>query len=252
MAARRSGSERGLAVSLKSGFRLMKRRTLSLLGLDVWQLPQVRVATARLGDPGGRWSIATDGLGPSTVVWALGVGTDVSFERDLIARYGVTVHAFDPTPLSIEWAARQRLPDRFHFHHYGVADFDGVARFAPPRKRKFASFSMVRGGGVGSPVDSPVHRLATLREMLRLPPPDVLKMDIEGAEFPVLADLMAGDMRPAQILVEFHHRWREVGAGRTRAAIAQLGRHGYRVAAVAPNGLEYTFILAGGTRSGAR
>lgn len=239
-------------MSLKAGFRLAKRRALALLGLDVWQTPEVRVPTARLGDPGGRWSIAGDGLGPSTVVWTLGVGTDVSFERDLIARWGLTVHAFDPTPLSIEWAARQRLPDRFHFHHYGVADFDGVARFAPPRKRKFASFSMVRGGGVGSAVESPVYRLATLREMLRLPPPDVLKMDIEGAEYAVLADLLAGDLRPAQILVEFHHRWREVGARRTRTAIAELRRHGYRVAVVAPNGLEYTFLLAGGTRSGAR
>ena len=239
-------------MSLKSGFRLARRRTLALLGLDVWRTPQVRVPTARLGEPGGRWSIATDGLGPSTVVWALGVGTDVSFERDLIARYGVTVHAFDPTPLSIEWAARQRLPDRFHFHHYGVADFDGTARFAPPRKRKFASFSMVRGGGVGEAVEGAVHRLGTLREMLRLPAADVLKMDIEGAEYAVLADLLAGDVRPAQILVEFHHRWREVGARRTRKAIAGLERAGYRIAVVAPNGLEYTFVLAGGTPSGPR
>ena len=239
-------------MSVRTGFRHAKRRVLSWLGLDIWQPVQVRVPTVRLGDPGGRWSIATGGLGAGTVVYALGVGTDVSFERDLIARYGVTVHAFDPTPLSIEWAARQRLPDGFHFHRYGVADFDGVARFAPPRKRKFASFSMVRGGGVGSAVESPVHRLSTLRDMLRLPAPDVLKMDIEGAEYAVLADLLAGDLRPAQILVEFHHRWREVGAGRTRGVLAELARHGYRVAVVAPNGLEYTFILAGGTRSGPR
>jgi FkbM family methyltransferase len=231
-------------VRLRSAFRTAKRRVLSLVGFDVWQPRQVRVATVRLGDPGGRWSIAADGLGPSTVVWALGVGTDVSFERDVIARYGVTVHAFDPTPLSIEWAARQRLPDRFHFHHYGVADFDGVARFAPPRKRKFASFSMVRGGGVGSAVESPVHRLATLREMLRLPAPDVLKMDIEGAEYAVLADLLAGDIRPAQILVEFHHRWREVGARRTRQALQLLARSGYRIADVSENGMEYVFLRA--------
>ncbi len=236
-------------MSVRAGFRAARRRALSWLGLDVWQPVEVRVPTVRLGDPGGRWSIGSAGLAPGTVVYALGVGTDVSFERDLIARYGVTVHAFDPTPLSIEWAARQRLPDGFHFHQYGVADFDGVARFAPPRKRKLASFSMVRGGGVGSAVERPVHRLETLREMLRLPLPDVLKMDIEGAEYAVLADLLEGDVRPAQILVEFHHRWREVGTRRTRKALAELGRQGYRVAAVAPNGLEYSFLHVGGTRS---
>ncbi len=208
----------------------------------MWQRPQVTTPTVRLGDAGGRWAIATDGLGPDTVVYALGVGTDVSFERDLITRYGVTVHAFDPTPMSLEWAARERLPGRFHLHPYGVSDYDGTATFAPPRKRKFASFSMVRSGGVGDAVQAPVHRLGTLRDMLRLPSPDVLKMDIEGAEYAVLADLPASRCQPRQILVEFHHRWREVGARRTRQAIAELNARGYLVAEVAPNGLEYTFV----------
>jgi FkbM family methyltransferase len=232
-------------MSLRSGFRLAKRRLKALLGLDVWQPPELRVPTERLGDAGGRWAIATEGLGPDTVVYACGVGTDISFERDLIARHGVTVHAFDPTPMALEWAAAQRLPGRFHLHPYGIADYDGTARFAPPRKRKFASFSMVRGSGVGDAVEAPVRRLATLRRSLGLPAPDVLKLDIEGAEYAALADLLAGDHRPRQVLVEFHHRWREVGARRTRVAIAGLRAAGYRVAEVSPNGLEFTFLLGG-------
>jgi FkbM family methyltransferase len=208
------------------------------------------VPTVRLGDAGGRWAVVPDSLGPGIVVYALGVGTDISFERDLIARYGVTVHAFDPTPLSLAWAAARPLPDGFHLHPYGVADYDGTARFSPPRKRKFASFSMVRDGGVGDAVEAPVHRLSTLRRMLRLPPADLVKMDIEGAEYAVLADLPDAGPLPGQILVEFHHRWREVGARRTRAAIAGLNALGYRVAEVAPNGLEFTFLRTGGTVPG--
>ena len=198
--------------------------------------------TVRLGDPGGRWTIAERGLGPDTVVYACGVGTDISFECDLMARHGVTVHAFDPPPKALEWAAGQAFPERFHLHPYGVADYDGTARFAPPRKLKFASFSMVRGGGVGEAVEAPVRRLSSLRAELDLPPPDVLKLDIEGAEYAVLRDLLAGELRPAQVLVEFHHRWREVGPGRTREAIAALRQAGYRVAAVSPNGMEFTFV----------
>jgi FkbM family methyltransferase len=227
-------------VTLKSTFRLLK----SALGLDVYRRPEVALETVRLGEPGGRWSVVTEALGAGTV-YAFGVGTDISFERDLIARYGVTVHAFDPTPIALEWAASQRLPDRFVLHPYGVADFDGTARFAAPRKRKFASFSLVRREGVGPAVEAPVHRLTTLMDMLHLPAPDVIKMDIEGAEYTVLSDLLESGLRPAQILVEFHHRWREVGARRTRQALQLLARSGYRIADVSENGMEYVFVRSG-------
>jgi FkbM family methyltransferase len=208
----------------------------------VYRRAEVAVDTVTLGDAGGRWSVALEGLGPGSVVYALGVGTDISFERALIARCGVVVHAFDPTPIALDWAAKQVLPDGFTLHPYGVADFDGTARFAAPRKRKFPSFSLVRSDGAGPAVDAPVHRLVTLGSMLRLPPPDLVKMDIEGAEYGVLGDMLASGILPRQILVEFHHRWREVGARRTREALALLGRHGYRIVDVAPSGLEYTLL----------
>lgn len=184
------------------------RRLKSLVGLDVYRRPEISVETVRLGDPGGRWSVVPVGLTTHSVVYALGVGTDISFERDLIARYGVTVHAFDPTPIALEWAAKQSLPQGFVLHPYGVADLDGRARFAAPRKRKFPSFSLVRSRGEGPEVEREVHRLSTLAGMLQLPGPELIKMDIEGAEYGVLADLLASGFRPRQILVEFHHRWR--------------------------------------------
>jgi FkbM family methyltransferase len=231
--------------ALRSRTRIAIRRLKSLVGLDVYRRPEISADTVRLGNAGGRWPVVPEGLGTHSVVYAFGVGTDISFERDLIARYGVTVHAFDPTPIALEWAAAQRLPERFLLHPYGVADFDGRARFAAPRKRKFASFSLARSGGVGPGVDAQVYRLVSLAGMLRLPPPDLIKMDIEGAEYAVLADVLGSGFLPRQILVEFHHRWREVGARRTREALALLRRHGYRIADVAESGMEYAFLRQG-------
>jgi FkbM family methyltransferase len=182
-------------------------------------------------------------------VYSLGVGRDISFERALIDRYGLTVHAFDPTPLSLDWLKTQELPQRFFFHPVGVAAYDGTARFQPPTKAKFESFSVVRTSGVGAAIEAPVHRLETLTRMLGHTKLDVLKMDIEGAEYQVLRDVLRSRIEIGQILVEFHHRWREVGAGQTKEAINALSQAGFALVAVSPTGTEYTFIKNGFDRS---
>ena len=167
-----------------------------------WQLKsvalppaQVRARPRRLPPPGDdRWrpsAWATPGARtvrpaarPHTVVYAFGVGTDISFERDLIARYGVTVHAFDPTPIALEWAAAQRLPDAVRAPPLRR----GRLRRPRPLRRAAESGSSRPSAWCGSEGGRCAWRLpctgsTTLVGMLRLPPPDLIKLDIEGAEY---------------------------------------------------------------------
>jgi FkbM family methyltransferase len=223
--------------------KALKRRIRWLQGRDLYVEPEIRVPVHRFGSPDGdgSWMIARDGLHAGSVVYTFGVGEDISCECELIARYGLTVYAFDPTPNALVWLANNPVPSGFVFHPLGVADYDGIAHFAPPMPG-YISFSMVRGGGEGDAVGAPVRRVKTLQQDLGLPAPDLLKMDIEGAEYAVLADVIASGYRPAQILVEFHHRYRETGARKTREAIALLREAGYRIAFVSENGMEFTFV----------
>lgn len=231
---------------LRHAFRVVKRWIRARAGLDVFVRPQCSVPLVSLGHGPGSWAVWPDGLGSGSVLYSCGVGRDISFERAMIARYGLTVHAFDPTPLALTWARSQQLPANFHLHELGIASHDGVARFQPPTKLKFESFSMVRSSGLGQPVDAPVRRFRSLAGLLGHTKVDILKMDIEGAEYDVLPDVLGSNIPVGQILLEFHHRWKEVGAARTRQAIASLEAAGYLVAAVSSAGTEYTFIPKAG------
>lgn len=232
---------------VRNRLRTTKRWFKSLLGQDVFVRPDGSIPLMTLGQGAGSWTVWPGGLDQSSVLYAFGVGRDISFERAMIERYGLTVHAFDPTPLSLQWLKNQQLPDRFHVHQFGLAAYDGTARFQPPIKSKFESFSMVRRSGQGSAIEAPVRRLQTILELLGHARVDVLKMDIEGAEYAVLSDILASRCAIGQILVEFHHRWKEVGAAQTQKAIASMTEAGYLVAAVSPAGTEYTFVPTGAT-----
>ena len=71
---------------------------------------------------------------------------------------------------------------------------------------------------------------------------DVLKMDIEGAEYDVLPDILSSGLVVDQILVEFHHRLVVDGAAKTQDAVRLLRAHGYAPFAVSPGAEEVSFI----------
>ena len=101
---------------------------------------------------------------------------------------------------------------------------------------------MIRKNDSRHAIQAPVHRLMTIMEMLGHDHIDVLKMDIEGAEYGVIADLLSCNIRVDQLLVEFHHRWPELGLQKTKRAIRELNRAGYQIFNVSLNGEEYSFL----------
>jgi FkbM family methyltransferase len=220
----------------------LRRAVKSVLGREVYAPVQVRVPAERLGSDYGGWTVCPAGLPAASVVYCAGVGEDASFDLGLIRRFGVRVHAFDPSPRSIAWVRGQTgLPDAFEFHDYGIAGEDGTIPFYPPADPSHVSYSVL-GVSNGEPVLGTVRRLPSIMRELGHERIDLLKMDIEGAEYGVIRDLAESRIPIAQLLVEFHTRFPGVGARATREAIRTLNGAGWRIFAVSPSGQEYSFI----------
>lgn len=226
--------------ALRVGWRALR----SLVGRDLFYRREVLAPRVRLGRPGASWCVCPSGLGPESVVYSFGVGEDVSFDLDLIERYGVRVHAFEPTPRSLAWVRSQALPEAFVVHEFGLGAWDGMASFSPPLDPAHVSYSMLRSDPYGSSIRAPVRRLATISAMLGHGRIHLLKMDIEGGEYAALPDCLASGPMIDQLLVEFHHRWDFVGVAETKQIIALLRSAGYRIADVSANGCEFTFLHA--------
>jgi len=228
-----------------SGLRVpywgLKRILHLLRGEELWQGAQIKCQRIKLGKEGACWCVCPEGLRASSVVYSFGVGEDISFDLALIERFGLQVHAFDPTPRSIEWLQTQTVPREFVFHAYGVADFDGTCAFLPPENPAHVSHTIVKRDSWRPAIEVPVRRLGTIMKMVGHEQIDLLKMDIEGAEYVVLEDMLACGIPVKQLLVEFHHRWPQLGTEKTKQAIRALNTAGYRIFSVSPGGEEYGF-----------
>lgn len=224
--------------------KLLRRLKATLSGRLIHK-PSVSVPYNYYGTDYGGWPILVSSLNADSKVLSFGLGTDISFDLAVINAFGCQVIGFDPTPRSIEWLSKQRLPEQFKFHQIGIASSDGEAEFFPPADGQHVSFSSQASAASASvtPIKAPVRRLSTLLAELQLDRVDVLKMDIDGFEYEVIDDILATEIRPKQLLIEFHHTMYDVAREKTDRAFQKFEAAGYKCFYVSDVGLEYGFVL---------
>lgn len=202
----------------------------------------VEVDKLHLGTTYGGYAVVPAALGPGSIVYSFGVGEDASFDLALIERFGSTVHAFDPTPRSRTWVDAQAWPPQFCFHPLGVAGADGTLALHAPPDPAHVSYSPVARRGSAEVVEVPVRTVRSLMAELGHARLDLLKADVEGAEYEVIADLLAHGPLPGQLLLEFHHHMPTIPLSRTKQAIADLRAAGYRLFDQSEAGAELSFV----------
>ena len=171
----------------------------------------------------GSWTLCSEYLSERSHILSIGIGGDISFDIAAVKRHGARVACFDPTitagrfealikPYNLSVAQRALVK----FYPFGMAAGDDVLAFYRHNNPAFGS--MVSTPGVPhyriEPwVRAPVLRVQTMQFITQVPQIDLLKMDIEGAEWFIftkknksLRDWLRCNP-PQQIAIEFHDRF---------------------------------------------
>ena len=230
--------------NIKDILRMLRRVIRVLFRRDLFLTADVHYKNIRLGSDYGGWNIIPEHISKDSLVYSFGVGEDISFDMALIHKFGVKVHAFDPTPRSIKWVKNQHLSSLFVMHEYGLLNYDGVVTFLPPKNSSHVSHKIVVGGQKNiNSFEVEVKKLQTIVRELQHGSIDLLKMDIECSEYSVIKDIESSNIRPKQLLIEFHHRFHNIGVEETRNALEIIKKMGYKLFYVSKSGEECSFIL---------
>ena len=223
----------------------LKRNLKILLGRE----PNLRVTkklpTEFHGSKYGGWAILRDSLAKDSTVISVGIGEDASFDLSLIKKYGCKILAFDPTPKSVEWVEKNIKEPLFKLHKIALSHNDGYLRLFLPTNPNYVSASLVSKNKTSSDsFNAEAIRLKSLIGKFNIKTIDLLKMDIEGAEYDVIKDgLTSGALLSVkQLLIEFHHYFPEFCIDHTIESVRRLNESGFEIAWISDSGHEVLFV----------
>lgn len=156
------------------------------------------------GSPYGQWVIPTGPLDERSVCYLVGIGTDISFDLALIARFGCEVHAFDPVPEAQAYAARAGGAEpRFHPHPFGIWSEDTELEFHEPVADGYVSHSATDMHGTAAAFRARVRSVPSVMRELGHDRLDLMKISAEGAEYAILRSLLDEQVDVRTLAVEF-------------------------------------------------
>jgi len=228
-------------MSLKS----LKHRLNVLRGKDIVLSLDTSQRTEYHGTEYGGFAILENSLGPDSVVLSCGVGEDASFDLAIMRKYGCQILAVDPTPRAIDYVGRNVHAKGFSLLEVAVSSHDGHARFYLPQNRDWVSGSLNPGGTISSDfIEVSCLRIGSILRRANISRLDLLKLDIEGAEYDVLEEYISDKEPPRakQIALEFHHHFQNYHKLHTLKLCDRLRKAGYALAWVSPTHREALFV----------
>ncbi len=218
-----------------------------LVGVDL--LTKVSVAKREdlreIGSSYGGWVIPTALIDEESVVYCVGCGEDITFDLGLIDKFQCHVYGFDPTPRAIEFVRKvANNQAKYHFSEYGLWDEDTVLKFYTPKVSDHVSHSLVNLQKTSDYIEVEVKRLSHVMTELGHRQIDLLKLDIEGAEYKVIDSIIDDGLDIKVICVEYDECFNPIDdnyTARIKESVHRLVKANYKLVCVQGRG-NYTFV----------
>jgi FkbM family methyltransferase len=196
------------------------------------------------GNAYGGFFICNKFLNEKSIIYSFGIGEDISFDENVINNHNCQVFGFDPTPKSINWIKSQKIPPGFFFYEFGINLESGYVDFYLPINPNHVSGSYVHQNNMNLSEKISVKMKSFKDIILKLGHThiDVLKMDIEGAEYEVIEDILNSKVSIDQFLIEFHERFFENGKKQTEKIIGIFKQNGFEIFGISDSFDEVSFI----------
>ena len=223
--------------------------------------PGKRLVT--IGTNYGGWTIPLELLNSDSICYLAGAGEDISFDLGLAKQVGCTVHIFDPTPRSKKhyedvvtaagngsvmrinnnkkelYELDKQAVKLLRFHELGVWKQKEVLKFFAPQDETHISHSISNLQHTSRYFEANVDRLSNLMQQNGHDHLNLLKIDIEGAEFEVIDSIIEDNLKINIFCVEFHQKDQK-DFSEIQASINKLESNGYFV--IARKDLDFTFL----------
>jgi FkbM family methyltransferase len=167
-------------------------------------------------------------LNSNSIVYCVGAGEDISFDTELKMKFDSKIYIFDPSPYGINHFKEvkeyvnhnvpltldktlapyvyQIGPKQFaeiEFIDIGLWDKKEILKFYDPERENYSSHSAYLFKDSKKFIEAPVDRLSNLMKQLGHSHIDLLKIEIEGAEYKVIDTIVEDQLDVKAILVEF-------------------------------------------------
>ena len=199
----------------------------------------------KIGTEYGGWIVPSNLFDRDSICYCVGCGEDITFDIGLSDRFGCDIYAFDPTPRAIEYVKSVTQDNaKYYFFDIGIWDKEETLKFFVPKNPDHVSHSIVNLQKTNEYIYAKVKRLSSIMAELEHDKIDLLKIDIEGAEYRVIESIIEDDIDIKVICVEFDELHNPIDSNyktRIQSCIVKLVSKGYVIVCAQGNG-NYTFV----------